>query len=195
MYASKKAQSSARMRQALQQAGRELFEVRGFNHASAEEIVAKAGVTRGALYHHYEGKQGLFEAVVEETMRRLHAKIVQSASAAPDASSALRLGAHRFLALATAPRLQQVLFVDAPTVMGWQRWRQMDERFGLGLLKQAVGRAQAGGQYRHGTADVVARILLSTLIEAAMLVAHADNKTVARDDAQAVVDRILDALA
>ncbi|HET6147864.1 MAG TPA: helix-turn-helix domain-containing protein, partial [Polyangia bacterium] len=69
MYANKKAAQAAQMRATLEQVARELFETRGFAAVSAEEIVAQAGVTRGALYHHYDGKQGLFEAVAEAAMQ------------------------------------------------------------------------------------------------------------------------------
>jgi AcrR family transcriptional regulator len=195
MYASKKAEVAARTRAALEDVARELFEARGFGEVSAEEIVAAAGVTRGALYHHFGGKEGLFEAVAEAAMRRLHANIANAASGAIDPLGALKLGMQRFLELTTAPRLQRVLFVDAPAVLGWRRWRELDERYGFGLLKQAIDLAMAAGQLRPRSNELVAHILLSAMIEAAMLIANSPRKAELRDEAQAMLARLIDGFA
>jgi AcrR family transcriptional regulator len=194
MSATKKAESAAQTRASLEKVARELFEERGFDAVSAEEIVAAAGVTRGALYHHYDGKEGLFEAVVEAAMARLHRHIGSSAAGARDPLEALSLGIARFLELATAPRLQRVLFVDAPAVLGWQRWRKMDERYGLGLLKGAVEQAMKLGLLRRGSAELVAHIVMSGLIESAMVIAQAEDKAAARREAEEIMGRVLAAL-
>jgi AcrR family transcriptional regulator len=192
----KKAESAAQTRQTLERAARELFERRGFADVSAEEIVAVAGVTRGALYHHYAGKEGLFEAVAEAAMRRLHENVAHAAGAAgADPLAAIRLGIGRFLELATAPRLQRVLFIDAPTVLGWRRWREMDARYGLGMLLVGLEQAQASGQIRKQDTRLLAHIVLSALIETAMLVAHAPAKAIARAEAEDMLLRLLAGLA
>lgn len=192
MYVNKKAEASQRTRAALEAAGRELFEQRGFSDVGAEDIVAAAGVTRGALYHHYDGKEGLFAAVAEAAMQRLHRQIVLATGTAADPCDALRLGVRRFLALASGPRLQRLLFIDAPTVLGWSRWRALDERYGLGLLKQGMRRALGGATARD--ADLRAHLLLGALIEAAMLVANSEAKAEARQLAEAGLERLLDGL-
>jgi len=194
MYANKKTEQAAAMREALEKVARELFETRGFAAVSAEELVAQAGVTRGALYHHYSGKEGLFEAVAEAAMARLHEHIARAAAAAPDGLAAIKLGMKRFLELGAAPRTQRVLFVDAPVVMGWQRWRQLDERYGLGLLIQAVELAMAQGKMRKQPPALVAHLLLSTMIEAAMLIANAERKAEVRADAERVLGQLLEGL-
>jgi len=191
----KKAESAARTCQALERAARELFEQRGFAQVSAEEIVAAAGVTRGALYHHYGGKERLFEAVVEAAMQRLHDNVAEAAGAAGhDLMAAIKLGIGRFLELATAPRLQRILFIDAPTVLGWQRWRELDARYGLGLLQSALQQAQDAGQVRKQDTRLLAQVLMSAMIEAAMLAAHAPVKATARAEAQDMLGRLLDGL-
>jgi len=195
MYATAKAKRAALTREALEKVARELFETRGFADVGAEEIVAQAGVTRGALYHHYEGKEGLFEAVVEAAMRRLHDNIARAAASAPDAVAALKLGMRRFLELGAVPRTQRVLFIDAPVVMGWHRWRQLDQRYGFGLLKQAVDLAMAQGQMRAQPSALVAHLLLSAMIEAAMIIAHSDHKADMRADAERVLGQLIDGLA
>ena len=195
MYVNKKAQQAEQTRALLERTARELFEARGYASVSAEELVTAAGVTRGALYHHYDGKQGLFEAVVVAAMRRLHDHVGQAAADAPDAFAGLRTGIHRFLELSSAPRVQRVLFVDAPAVMGWQRWRELDSRYGLGLLKQGIGIAIASGQMRRQPVDLAAHVLLSAMIEVAMLIAAADHKAQAREEAEAILLRLLTSLS
>jgi len=192
----KKAENAARTCQALERAAREFFEQRGFAQVSAEEIVASADVTRGALYHHYGGKERLFEAVVEAAMRRLHENVAQAASqGGSDAMAAIRLGISRFLELATAPRVQRILFIDAPTVLGWQRWREMDARYGLGLLQSGLEHAQSSGQVRKQNTRLLAHVLMSAMIEAALLAAHAPVKAAARAEAEDMLLRLLDGLA
>ena len=102
MRTTKAAQASA-TKQKLEHVARELFAERGFAAVSAEELVAEAGVTRGALYHHYDGKQGLFEAVVETTMRDLHARLSREAAAASNPLDALLRGVGVFLKFCTEP--------------------------------------------------------------------------------------------
>lgn len=154
-------------------------------------------MTRGALYHHYGGKDGLFEAVAETAMLRLHDNIAKPALGAADplsALSALKLGVQRFIELTTAPRVQRVLFIDAPAVLGWRRWRELDERYGFGLLKQGVELATSAGQLRPRASDVVAHILLSAMIEAATLIANSPRKADLRGETQAMLARLIDAL-
>src|SRR5262245_8144729 len=189
---SKKAERSASTRDALEDAARDLFEARGFANVSAEEIVAAAGVTRGALYHHYDGKEGLFEAVAEAAMKRLHDNIVRAAGDATDAIQGLKQGVRRFLELSSAPRTQRVLFIDAPVVMGWHRWRQLDTRYGLGMMLRAIDGAITQGRMRALSREMVAYVLLSAMIEASMLIANSPHKSSARSEAEAVIERLID---
>src|SRR6202011_3568436 len=114
---------------------------RGFEAVSAEELVAKADVTRGALYHHYDGKEGLFAAVVEAVMRELHGELVSETAGLADPLAALERGFSVFLKACSEPSVQKILLIDAPAVLGWQRWREMDAKYGLGLVKQALSAA------------------------------------------------------
>ena len=194
MYVNKKEERTAQTRQLLEGVARELFEARGFTAISADEIVARAGLTRGALYYHYNGKEGLFEAVVEAAMQRLHAAIAKAGSAASDPVSALKLGVRCFLKLGVAPGTQRILFIDAPVVMGWQRWRELDGRYGFGMLQQVVSQAMASGQMREQPVALVAHLLLSAMIEAAMVIARADQKPAVRADTERLLDQFVDSL-
>jgi len=168
--ATKSAQTQATKRK-LELTARALFAERGFARVSAEEIVAKAEVTRGALYHHYAGKEGLFEAVVDTVMREIHRDLAVAAAGASDPLEALRRGVGAFLELCAEPSRRQILLVDAPAVLGWTRWREMDAKYGFGLLKRALGEAMRAELLRRDDVDVLAHLLMGALTEAAMIVA------------------------
>src|SRR2546421_10255411 len=111
---------SAATREALIAAARELFAERGYAAVGTEEIVRAAGVTRGALYHHFAGKRELFEAVHEDDERQLVERIAASAiSTSADPLQALHAGAQAFLDACEDPAVQRIALVDAPSVLGW----------------------------------------------------------------------------
>ena len=140
MNLTKTAQTAA-TKSKLEAIARALFSERGFEAVSAEELVAKAKVTRGALYHHYNGKEGLFAAVVETMMRELHAELLRETAGLADPLSALERGVAIFLKACSEPDVQRILLVDAPAVLGWQAWRKMDAKYGLGLVRSALSAA------------------------------------------------------
>src|SRR5262245_32047440 len=100
-----KAAQTLQTRRKLEQVACRLFAARGFANVSAEEIVAAAGVTRGALYDHYDGKEGLFEAVVDTMMQDVHAKLAKSAAGASDPLQAIERGICAFLKVCTEPNV------------------------------------------------------------------------------------------
>jgi AcrR family transcriptional regulator len=190
MYRTKAAQTLA-TKQKLERVARELFAERGFDGVSAEEIVAKADVTRGALYHHYDGKEGLFEAVVDALMREVHAKLVAEAAGLPDPLQALERGVRVFLKVCTEPDVQRILLVDAPAVLGWPKWREMDARYGFGLVKQALAGAIKAGLLRRQDVNVLAHVLLGALTEAAMVIARSQDPSKSRKAAERAFTSII----
>src|ERR1700722_13888680 len=94
---------------------------------------AKADVTRGALYHHYDGKEGVFEAVVDTVMQEVHAKLVTETAALSDPLQALERGIGVFLEVCSEPSVQRILLVDAPAVLGWTKWRGVGAGGGVGV--------------------------------------------------------------
>src|SRR5437667_9561848 len=120
-------------RSALFKAARGLFAERGYADVATEEIVQAAGVTRGALYHHFDGKRELLAAVYEEIERELTERIASEALGGSDPVEALRAGANAFLDHCLEPEVQQVVLLDAPAVLGWERWRDIRARYCLGL--------------------------------------------------------------
>ena len=119
-----KAKRSEETREALVAVATRIFGERGFAGAATEEIVAEAGVTRGALYHHFADKKELFAAVAEDLERCLCDRIAADVVGSTDARSMLEGGTDSFLAACLDPVLRQVLMIDAPSVLGWLRWRE-----------------------------------------------------------------------
>jgi AcrR family transcriptional regulator len=184
-------------RAALLTTARELFAQRGYAAVGTEEIVRATGVTRGALYHHFAGKLELFEAVYEEVESRLVTEIAAAVDIdAPDPMAALHAGAQAFLDACENDRtVQRIALVDAPSVLGWERWREIGLRYGLGLVQGTIEAAVEAGQIERQPAGPLAHLLLGAIDEGAMLIARADDGGETRRQIGASVTRILDAFA
>jgi AcrR family transcriptional regulator len=176
-------------------AARRLFAERGYAGVGTEEIVRAAGVTRGALYHHFAGKPQLFEAVYEQVERELTEKIARSALRGSDPMAALRAGSAMFLDACLEPEVQRIVLLDAPAVLGWERWREIAAEHGLGLVEAALGAAMESGQIARQPLRPLAHVMMGALDEAAMLVARAEDTEAARAEVGATLDSILEGLA
>jgi AcrR family transcriptional regulator len=182
-------------RAALIAAGRRLFAARGYDSVAAEQIVEEAGVTRGALYHHFDGKAGLFEAVFLEIETELMAKFPIEELIGDDPMAALRSGVSRFLALSLENEVQRIALIDAPSVLGWARWQEIEAAHGLGLIRAGLDAAAAAGQLKPLPTEDLATALLGALTESALAAARAPGKQAARKRAEAVLLALLDGLA
>ncbi len=180
---------------ALITAARELFAERGYAAVAAEEVVARAGVTRGALYHHFRGgKEDLFRAVLVQISAETVQRIARVATETEDPWEALVLGSEAFLDACASPEVQRIVLVDAPSVLGWDVRRAIDADYGLGRLEAAVQRAMDAGRLQHGSALSLAHVLAGALDEAAMVVARADDPQAAREEMGRTVRRLLEGL-
>jgi AcrR family transcriptional regulator len=161
-------------RGALIAAARRLFTERGYDDVATEEIVRAAGVSRGALYHHFGGKPGLLEAAYEqleaESTERVARIVLGSDLESPLA--AMRAGIGAFLDECAEPELRQIALRDAPAVLGWDRWREIGTANGLGLIEASLTAAIEAGEIRPLPVKPMAHLLLGALDEAAMLVAR-----------------------
>jgi AcrR family transcriptional regulator len=192
---SRRADQSEATRAALIAAGRELFAQRGYAAVATEEIVQAAGVTRGALYHHFAGKTELFAAVYEEVERQLVEQIAKSVLAsASDPLAALHAGAQAFLDACENPAVQRIALLDAPSVLGWERWREVGMRYGFGLVQSTVAAAMDAGLIERQPVVPLAHLLLGAIDEGAMLIARADDGGTTRAEVGASVARFLDTL-
>jgi AcrR family transcriptional regulator len=192
---SAKAAQSEATRAALIATARDLFADRGYAGVGTEEIVRTAGVTRGALYHHFAGKKELFEAVYEDVERQLVEQIAASAiSSATDPLEALHAGAQAFLDACEDPAVQRIALVDAPSVLGWEQWREIGLRYGFGLVRATVEAAMDAGLIERQPVDALSHLLLGAIDEGAMLIARADDDGTTRQEVGATVRRLLEAL-
>jgi AcrR family transcriptional regulator len=186
------AQGAATRRHLLEVATR-LFADQGYDETSVEEVLREADVSRGSLYHHFAGKDRLFEAVVEHVEQEIIVTgLIAAGSRHRDPVRVLRAGCAAWIALVDDPAVRQIVLIDAPAVLGWQRWREIDERYGFGLMKEALTAVAAAGRLAKGDIDVVGHLLLGALNEAAMLVARAPAPARARREAVGAVDRLID---
>jgi AcrR family transcriptional regulator len=180
-------------RRRLVTAARALFGARGFAEVGTEEIVRAAGVTRGALYHQFRDKADLFAAVAEEVEAEIAARIAGAAGAeaAADPVGALRSGTRLFLDACAAPEVERIILLDAPAVLGWQAWRDLADRYGLGLVQSGLQSAIEAGAIVPQPVAPLAHVLIGALNESALYVARAEDPAAAREQCVAIIDRIL----
>jgi AcrR family transcriptional regulator len=186
------ARQAEETRAALIAGARRLFVEKGYFATSTEEIVGAAGVgTRGALYHHFPDKKAVFLAVFEQVENDLLAAAGTGAGDAVDPLGRLRSGLLGFLDASLTPEVQRVLLIDGPAVLGWQQWRALEERYGLGAIHRLLGLAVQSGQLSEQPLDALAHVLLAAVDEAALFIANASDPAAARDQAVAAIDRLL----
>jgi AcrR family transcriptional regulator len=183
-------------RGALIEAARRLFAEHGYAGIGTEEIVRSAGVTRGALYHHFGGKRDLFEAVYVRIEADLAERIAAGALAANAESplGAMRAGAEMFLDACTEPEAQRIVLLDGPSVLGWDRWREIAAEHGLGLIEASLTAAIEAGAIARQPVRPLAHVLMGALDEAAMLVARAEDPEAMRAEVGRTLDTLLGAL-
>ncbi|ETA05844.1 MULTISPECIES: TetR/AcrR family transcriptional regulator [Gordonia] len=188
------AERTAATRAALIAAGRKLFGERGFADVGTQEIVDEAGVTRGALYHQFDDKKGLFTAVYDAVEQDVVTQIAERSAelAADNPIAALKSGMRLFLELCTEPSVHRITLVEAPSVLGWAQWRARGEEFGFALVERLIQAAIAAGQAVDQPTRPLAHVAIGALDEAALYVAAAQDRDAATAEVAAVLDRIVD---
>jgi AcrR family transcriptional regulator len=191
------AERTAATRARLLEAGRALFATDGYAAVSTQAIVDAAGVTRGALYHQFDDKAGLFDAVYEEVERDVVAAIMTRIAAAAPATQleAMRIGARLFLEECSSPKVQRIVLIDAPSVLGWDRWREVGMRYGLGIVEAMLMQAIADGAIPDQPTRPAAHVLLGALDEAALYVSRAADAAKALEQMFLVCDRLITGIA
>jgi AcrR family transcriptional regulator len=181
-------------RAALLRAAHELFAERGYAAVGTEEIVARAGVTRGALYHHFADKRDLFRAVHEELERALVADIAARIGGIEDPMELMVTGTRAFLDACVDPALMRISLLDAPVVLGWSAWREIDERYGLGLVSFALQNAMDRGALEPQPVSPLAHLLMGSMTEAALVIANSDDPARARAEVEPALLALLNGL-
>ena len=174
----------------LLDAGRRLFARDGYAGTSLDAVAAAAGVTKGSLYHHFRGKSDLFEAVFERVAAEQSEQVAAAALGESDPWQVAYTGLRAFLDGSQDPGVQRIMLLDGPSVLGWDRVRELEAPHGLALIKAMIALLLDAGAIRRGDPDVLAHLLFGALTEGALLIARADDA----DAARRTVDRELRAL-
>ncbi len=194
---SKKNKNSERSRvtrEALIRTAHTLFKTKGYSDTGTEEIVQSAGVTRGALYHHFQDKEALFVAVLETAERELADTIEKAGAAQADPWQKLRAGYEAFLDSCMDPAVRRIILLDAPSVLGMKRWRNVDANYGLGLISRVLEALMAAGYIQAQPVKPLAHLLLGALSEAGLMIASAEDVHAAREEVGACLDGLLKSL-
>lgn len=188
------AERSEATRAALIAAARALFSERGYTAVSTAEIVDRARVTRGALYHHFKDKRALLEAVHEGLEAELVARIGEGlAGDAPPtrAFDLLVAGTDLFLDACEEPTFARISLQEAPSVLGWQRWREIDAQYSMGLITGVLMQGIQAGELRAQPVEPLAHLLLGALGEAGLLIANGVSRAQVRAPLHALLEGLL----
>jgi AcrR family transcriptional regulator len=190
---SKKVQQGEATRQALLRAARELFGERGYAETSIDEVAHAAKVTKGALYHHYNGKQELFGAVYEQVKREVSERAA-TAFLEPDPWEDLCAGCQAMLDAHLDPPVRRILLHDAQAVLDADTIRRVENRYGAVVLRGALRRAIRARVIRALPLKTLALMLTGAILEGCMAIAHADDPNQAREDVGNVLTSLLEGL-
>lgn len=162
-----------------------MFAERGYANVPADEIVAAAGLTRGAMYHHFADKKALFEAVFIDFEVAITDEL-RAVAQAQEGWAGLLVSLGHFLDMCERQEVRRIGLTDAPAVLGWARWREIEGQYGLGIVVEQLRELEAAGELAPGAPiPVLAQLALSAVVEAALLIAHAEDPRAARADAEA----------
>jgi AcrR family transcriptional regulator len=177
-------------RAALVIAARQLFGEKGFADTSTDEIVTRAGVTKGALYHHFDGKEDLFKAVFEQVQREVSDQAVAE-FLGPDSWEALLKGCSLWVDAHLDPSVRRIVLQDARAVLAWDDVRAIENRFGAVALRGALRKAMHAGVLERQPLRPMALVLLGALSEGCLYIAEADDPRVARTEIGLLIAAIL----
>lgn len=151
-----------------------LFAAHGYDGTSIEAVLAESGASRGSLYHHFPGKDALFLAVLEGVGTRVEAHVMDAGRDSRDPIAQLRASCMAWIRLACDQAVRQIMLTDAPAVIGWRRWRELDEG-ALGVIRSALAYAAETGSIEPRHVNTFAHIVLAAANEVAMMIAGADD--------------------
>ncbi|OBH55670.1 TetR family transcriptional regulator [Mycobacterium colombiense] len=187
---------SAATRDALIAAARKLWGLRGYADVGTPEIASAAGVTRGAMYHQFADKAALFREVVEvveqDVMARMAVVVAESGATTP--TEAVRAAVDAWLDVSGDPEVRQLILLDAPSVLGWAEFRDVAQRYSLGMTEQMLSEAIRAGELAEQPVRPLAHVLIGALDEAAMVIATADDPQRTRREVGQVLHRLIGAM-
>lgn len=181
-------------RATLLREARLIFAASGYDAAATEEIVQRAKVTRGALYYHFKDKRAVFEAIVEEVASEIAAAIDKRAEPACDPLQALIEGTRAFLDACLDPAVRRIYLIDAPAVLGWHRWREIDAPHGVRTLREGVAAVLAARSDPALGVEPITFLLSGAFNEAALWIAEARDEKAARREMDRTLVQLMERL-
>jgi AcrR family transcriptional regulator len=180
-------------RRALLAEGRRRFAADGYAAVALDEVARAAGVTKGAAYHHFASKAGLFRAVLEQVQQEVAEEVVSAAERQEAPWDQLVAGCTAFLAASSAPGRRRVMLIDGPAVLGWQQWRALDEAASGRHLAEALSALIDAGTLPHQPVTPLTRLLSGAMNEAALWLAETGSPAVLAETGAALT-RLLEGL-
>ena len=190
----KRAAQGRATRDQLIEVATRLFAEHGYEGTSIEAVLSAAGVSRGALYHHFAGKEALFEAVVSAVSEQVTVELTEAVRGCADPLDAMRTAAIAWIDLAADPVIQRVVLVDAPSVLGWDRWRAMDDGRTLGAMRAMLQAISDSDRLPAELVGPFSHMILAALDEIVMVIARAPDSTAAVAEGRMAVQALLDRL-
>lgn len=186
-----KAQQRAATTQKLIHLARAQFTEHGYAHTSTETIVQLAGVTRGALYHHFGSKKGLFEAVIADVQRDVAKRVAEACEATEHPWEQLIDGCRAFLRASLEPDVQRIMLIDGPAIIGWDAWRKLDAENAMRLLNAGIRELADMGIIEVSSVSAATHLLSGAMNEAVLWIAHAPQPLEALDETTATLEQLL----
>lgn len=162
-------------RNAIVAAAAWLLGERGYALTTVDAIATQAGTAKGAVFHYFPGKEALFEAVMEQTCAEVGRAVRAAARDAPDPLTGMDIGTRAYFTACAEPRIARIILKDGPAVLGWARWREIDERHFGRQVSLALQAAMAAGLVADQPVAPLARVLLGALTEAAVACSESDD--------------------
>ena len=195
----RKAQQSELTRKTLLRVARELFTERGYANTTTQEIVERAGGTRGALYYHFRDKIDIFRAVFEDLSLDIITKVASAVQSAQGEQGdlwdrlvpAIKVA---YLDVCLDPAVQRIALIDAVSILGWEEKQALDEKYGIGFLRGPLQELMNTGLIAPQPLEPLARLLLGLGREASLYIARADDVPTAREEMSALLDRFFEGL-
>ncbi|HYF62682.1 MAG TPA: helix-turn-helix domain-containing protein [Herpetosiphonaceae bacterium] len=181
-------------RQALLAAARDLFARDGYAETSIDDIARHERLTKGALYHHFKNKKELFEAVVDDCLGAMAAKVAAAFQQAADPWDRAITALDAFLDGCLDPDYQRIVIQEAPAVLGWGAWREKEQRSGMALVTALLEDLAAAGHIRRQPVELAGRILVAAIMEVALAITHSADPAATRQDARRILERMIHAL-
>ncbi len=188
---SRRQEYSASTRRALVDVATELFAQQGYAGTSLDEIVAGARVTKGALYHHFSGKQALFESVFEQIEERAAQDIQKAVRGSDDPWEKALGGLRAFLDVLQEPAYRRIVIADGPAVLGYERYREQEERTTFGIVQEIVSSVLAGYELEPSMVETFSRVFFGAMSASGAAVSGAEDPRKAGAEVEAVIAYIL----